>query len=165
MSSSIKLTQKHTQTPISGSPSLSAGGDFLSVQQLIEVSVPQTISITIFDDSFTEANETFGASLSNPSVLVGGTPRSLSDQEAARVIVQPATASVEILDNDGKYLLVIVSLRLNNYPCYLYYNSRDYNWIPTASVCQFRKCRSHKLHVWSPLRTTSDQCSYQLPYQ
>lgn len=87
----------------SGSPSSEA--DFVSVQQMLQFSVigEELVPVSIVDDSFTEFNETFVASLGDPIVLVGGTERLLTEQEAARVVIQPPTASVEILDNDGEH--------------------------------------------------------------
>lgn len=84
--------------------------DYGSIQQTIGFAQPgltQLISVTIVDDSFTETSETFGAVLSNPVVQVGGVERSLSDDEAVRIQIQPSVASVEILDNDGRYTVTI----------------------------------------------------------
>lgn len=86
---------------IAGSPSLEA--DYGSLQQEVDFSQPgsQIVSVTIFDDSNTEYNETFSASLFNATVVTGGVERVLLPSEAARIVVQPDMASVEILDDDG----------------------------------------------------------------
>ena len=42
-------------------------------------------------------------------VLVDGTERSLTPSESARILIRPASASVEILDNDGQYNNLCIS--------------------------------------------------------
>ena len=68
-----------------------------------ESSRTQPVSITIINDVFPETNETFGASLRRPVVLVDGVEHPLTNDEAARIQIQPATATIEIQDNDGKH--------------------------------------------------------------
>lgn len=91
-------------SPHTGTPSVEA--DYESVSQQVGLFTQSTrdqqVLVTIIDDTLTEDSEMFGASLSNPVVLVNGVAQTLAASEASRIIVQPETASVEITDNDGK---------------------------------------------------------------
>ena len=63
----------------------------------------QTLTVQITSDSFTELNETFSAELSSVFLATeaGGPAIVLSDQERDRLILDPDTANVTILDDDG----------------------------------------------------------------
>ena len=63
----------------------------------------QDLTIQILSDNFTEIYESFTVVLSSVFLAetAGGAAIELSDQERARLIVNPATATVIILDNDG----------------------------------------------------------------
>ena len=63
----------------------------------------QDLTIEIVSDSFTELNETFSAELLSVFLATeaGGSAIDLSDQERARLILDPDTADVIILDDDG----------------------------------------------------------------
>ena len=63
------------------------------------------LSIDIISDTFTEYNETFSATLDSVflATQANGQPLLLSDQERDRLIRDPDTASVTILDDDGMY--------------------------------------------------------------
>ena len=65
----------------------------------------QDLSINIVSDGFTEYNETFSATLDSVflATQASGQPLLLSDQERDRLIRDPDTASVTILDDDGIY--------------------------------------------------------------
>lgn len=82
--------------------------DFQSIpQQTISFAQSRrtvTVPITIVNDTFPETNETFGTSLGSPVVQVGSAEHTLTDDEAARIQIQPETATVEIQDNDGKHV-------------------------------------------------------------
>lgn len=88
---------------LAGTPAAEA--DYVSVidQQITftEFTKVQQVAVDIFDDDFTENSEMFGATLSNLVVLVDGVEQTLAASEASRITVQPDTANVEILDNDG----------------------------------------------------------------
>lgn len=81
--------------------------DFQSILQrtltFAESSRTQPVAITIINDVFPEINETFEVILRRGMVLVGGMERLLIDNEDSRIQIQPATATIEILDNDGKH--------------------------------------------------------------
>ena len=64
----------------------------------------QDLTVQILSDAFTEFNETFTAVLSSVFLAesAGGAAIELTDQERARLIVNPDTATVDILDDDGK---------------------------------------------------------------
>ena len=64
----------------------------------------QDLTIQILSDDFTEFNETFIAILSSVFLAdtAGGAAIELTDQERARLIVNPDLATVDILDDDGK---------------------------------------------------------------
>ena len=64
----------------------------------------EQVTVDIVDNDFTENSEIFGTTLSNIVVLVDGVERTLAASEASRIIVEPDTASVEILDNDGQFI-------------------------------------------------------------
>ena len=63
----------------------------------------QDITVGIVNDPFTELNETFSAVLTSVFLAraAGGAAIDLSDQESARLIRDPDTADVNILDDDG----------------------------------------------------------------
>ena len=63
----------------------------------------QDLTIQITSDNFTELNEIFFAELSSVFLAneAGGPAINLSDQESARLILDPDTANVTILDDDG----------------------------------------------------------------
>ena len=63
----------------------------------------QDITVGIVNDPFTELNETFSAVLTSVFLAraAGGAAIDLSDQESARLIRDPDTANVNILDDDG----------------------------------------------------------------
>ena len=63
----------------------------------------QDLPVGIINDNFTEMNEAFSAILSSVFLAseAGGAAIDLSDQERARLIRDPDTAIVNILDNDG----------------------------------------------------------------
>ena len=61
-------------------------------------------SVDILPDELTEGLESFGVSLSDIGISLGGVTRTLSDQEAGRLSLQPATATVSIDDDDCKYM-------------------------------------------------------------
>ena len=64
----------------------------------------QDLTVQILSDDFTEFKETFTAVLSSVFLVdtSGGAAIELTDQERARLIVSPDTATVNILDDDGK---------------------------------------------------------------
>ena len=64
----------------------------------------QDLTVQILSDDFTELNETFTAVLSSVFLAetAGGAAIELTDQERARLIVNPDTATINILDDDGK---------------------------------------------------------------
>ena len=66
----------------------------------------QDLTIQITSDGFTELNETFSVELSSVFLATeaGGPAIVLSDQESARLILDPDTADVTILDDDGMQL-------------------------------------------------------------
>ena len=63
----------------------------------------QNIPIQIVSDDITELNESFSAVLASVFLArtAGGVAIDLSNQETARLIRNPDTASVNILDDDG----------------------------------------------------------------
>ena len=63
----------------------------------------QDLTVGIVNDSFTELNETFSAVLTSVFLarVAGGAAIDLSDQERARLIRDPDTANVNILDDDS----------------------------------------------------------------
>ena len=65
----------------------------------------QDFTVQILSDDFTESNETFIAALSSVFLAdtAGGAAIELTDQERARLIVNPDTATINILDDDGEY--------------------------------------------------------------
>ena len=65
------------------------------------------LSIDIVSDTFTEYNETFSAMLDSVflATQANGPQLVLSIQESARLILDPDTASVTILDDDGMYFI------------------------------------------------------------
>ena len=80
--------------------------DFQSISQqalmFAESSRTQPVAITIMNDALPETNETLRVSLHRPVVLVDGVDHPLTGDEASRIQIQPATATIEIQDNDGK---------------------------------------------------------------
>ena len=64
----------------------------------------QNLSVQILPDDFTELNESFSTVLTSVFLArtAGGVSIDLSDQERARLIRNPDTANVDILDDDGK---------------------------------------------------------------
>ena len=64
--------------------------------------------VQILPDNFTEFNETFTAVLSSVFLArtVGGVAIELTDQESARLVRDPDTATVNILDDDGISLCI-----------------------------------------------------------
>ena len=64
----------------------------------------QDLTVQILSDDFTELNETFTAVLSSVFLAetAGGAAIELTDQERARLIVNPDNATVIIRDDDGK---------------------------------------------------------------
>ena len=86
--------------------------DFRSISQqtisFAESSRTETVPITIVNDAFPETNETFRVRLGSPAVLIGGAEHTLTDDEAARIQIQPETATVEIQDNDGKHINAVI---------------------------------------------------------
>ena len=67
----------------------------------------EVLIIPILSDTFTEYNETFSAMLDSVflATQANGQPLDLSNQERARLILDPDTASVTILDDDGMYFI------------------------------------------------------------
>ena len=63
----------------------------------------QDLTVGIVNDSFTELNEAFSAVLTSVFLAraAGGAAIDLSDQERARLIRDPDTANVTILDDDS----------------------------------------------------------------
>ena len=63
----------------------------------------QDLTVQIVSDGFTELNETFSVELSSVFLATesGGPAIVLSDQESARLILDPDAADVTILDGDG----------------------------------------------------------------
>ena len=64
----------------------------------------QDLTVQIQADDFTEFNETFTTVLSSVFLArtAGGAAIELTDQERGRLIINPDTATVNILDDDGK---------------------------------------------------------------
>ena len=64
----------------------------------------QDLTVQIVSDDFTELNESFSAVLTSVFLArtAGGAAIDLSDQERARLILNPDTATVTIRDDDGK---------------------------------------------------------------
>ena len=77
----------------------------------------QVLTVQIISDAFIELFETFSVELS--SVLLateaGGRAIVLSDQESARLIQDPATTSVTILDDDSMKVLYVCSCCIASY--------------------------------------------------
>ena len=69
----------------------------------------QDLTIGIVSDSFTELNETFSVELSSVFLATeaDGPAIDLSPQESARLILDPDTADVTILDDDGMQIYFI----------------------------------------------------------
>ena len=69
----------------------------------------QDLTIGIVSDSFTELNETFSVELSSVFLATeaGGPAIVLSNQESARLVLDPDTADVTILDDDGMQIYFI----------------------------------------------------------
>ena len=90
---------------LAGTPAAEADYGSVIDQQITftEFTRLQQVAVDIVDDDFTENSEMFGATLSNIVVLVDGVEQTLAASEASRIIVEPDTASVEILDNDGQF--------------------------------------------------------------
>ncbi len=59
-------------------------------------------SVTILPDVFSEGTESFGLTLSNPSIQFNGMGLNLQTDEAARLQLGADAATVEILDANGK---------------------------------------------------------------
>jgi hypothetical protein len=77
------------------------------VGQIIPFTSANTIrdlTVQILSDGFTELNETFTAILTSVFLAgtAGGAAIDLTDQESARLIINPDIATVDILDSDGK---------------------------------------------------------------
>ena len=72
----------------------------------------QDLTIQITSDGFTELNEFFSTELLSVFLATeaGGPAIVLSDQESARLILDPDTADVTILDDDGMQLHFINGL-------------------------------------------------------
>ena len=66
------------------------------------------LTVEIIPDIFTELNETFTAVLMSVflSRTTGGVVLKLTDQERARLVTNPDTATVNILDDDGISLVL-----------------------------------------------------------
>ena len=64
----------------------------------------QDLTVQILSDAFTEFNETFMTVLSSVFLAdtADGAAIELTGQERAHLIVNPDTATVRILDDDGK---------------------------------------------------------------
>ena len=64
----------------------------------------QDLTVQITPDDFTEFNETFTAVLRSVFLArtAGGVAIELTGQESARLVRDPDTATVNILDDDGK---------------------------------------------------------------
>ena len=81
--------------------------DYTSIvaQQLSFTNIERNhdLTVQIVSDAFTEFNETFSAILSSAFLAnaAGGPAITLSDQESARLVLNPDTANVTILDDDG----------------------------------------------------------------
>ncbi len=79
-----------------------AGSGRVTVSSVATVA---THSVSILSDDVTEGSEFFGLILSDSMVqLSDGTNVALSADEAARVVLDPTAANVEILDLNGKYV-------------------------------------------------------------
>ena len=82
--------------------------------------VTATYSVDILPDELTEGLESFGVSLSDIGISLDGVTRTLSDQEAGRLSLQPATAIVSIDDDDRKYITIIKmsdQIQYGHYEC------------------------------------------------
>ena len=132
---------------LAGTPAAEADYGSVVDQQITftEFTRLQQVVVDIIDDDFTENSEMFGATLSNVVVLVDGVEQSLAASEASRIIVEPDTASVEILDNDGQFynklmvnLYSYVQLGCCNYGTMMcdltLYTCRECDWIPSDRV-------------------------------
>ncbi len=64
-------------------------------------------SVTILPDVFSEGTESFGLTLSNPSIQFNGVGLNLQADEAARLQLGADAATVEILDANGKTTLLL----------------------------------------------------------
>ena len=64
----------------------------------------QVLTVQILADNFTEFNKTFTAVLSSVFLArtPGGAAIELTNQERGHLIINPDTATVDILDDDGK---------------------------------------------------------------
>ena len=71
----------------------------------------QSLTVQIHSDSFTEFGENFTAVLTSVFLArtAGGVAIELTDQESARLIRDPDTATVNILDSYGKCMVSIRS--------------------------------------------------------
>ena len=72
----------------------------------------QDLMVQIVPDNFTEFNETFRAVLTSVFLArtAGGVALELTDQESAHLILNPDTATVNILDDDGIGLCICYRL-------------------------------------------------------
>ena len=81
--------------------------DYTSIvaQQLSFTNIERNrdLTVQILQDEFTEFSETFSALLSSPFLanIAGGPAIHLSDQESARLVLNPDTADVTNLDDDS----------------------------------------------------------------
>ena len=73
----------------------------------------QNLTVQVVSDSFKEFNETFSATLESVFLAhaTNGQALVLSDQEAARLVLNPDSASITILDDDGTLIFIHLSMK------------------------------------------------------
>ena len=63
----------------------------------------EPFQVRILQDNLTERTESFSAALTRVvSISVGGVQVNLTEMDTNRIIFSPATARIDILDDDGK---------------------------------------------------------------
>ncbi len=87
-----------------------AGLDYMAGSGSVQLTSGQQTtshSVTILPDEFSEGIESFGLTLSNPSIQFNGVGLNLQADEADRLQLGTDTATVEILDANGKTTLLL----------------------------------------------------------
>ena len=84
-----------------------AGEDYESTNSsslLFDDNTPlEPFQVRILQDNLTERTESFSAALTRVvSISVGGVQGDFTEMDTSRILFSPATARIDILDNDGK---------------------------------------------------------------
>ncbi len=91
-------------------------GDYISVVNrsvfFTNANKIQNVTVRTLSDSLTEIYETFTAVLSSVflAVTTGGATIGLTDQERARLIIDPDIATINILDDDCISLIILLRI-------------------------------------------------------